>query len=78
MLNFFSFKRIQEIFRNIATNIELIFEQKEGRNEFCKICGKKVPNSDFSEQFQDEADNLSSRCLYCNKKFIKARERVIK
>lgn len=78
MLNFFSFKRIQEIFRNIATNIELIFEQKEGRNEFCKICGKKVPNSDFSEQFQDESDNLSSRCLYCNKKFIKARERVIK
>lgn len=77
MLNFFSFKRIQEIFKNIARNIELIFEQREGRNEFCKICGKRVPNSDFSEQFEDE-NELSSRCLYCNKKFIKARERIIK
>ncbi len=77
MLNFFSFKRIQEIFKNIARNIELIFEHREGRNEFCKICGKRVPNSDFSEQFEDE-NELSSRCLYCNKKFIKARERIIK
>ncbi|MGL5669764.1 MAG: hypothetical protein ACRDDQ_00575 [Cetobacterium sp.] len=77
MLNFFSFKRIQEIFKNIARNIELIFEQREGRNEFCKICGKRVPNSDFSVQFEDEGE-LSSRCLYCNKKFIKARERVMK
>lgn len=77
MLNFFSFKRIQEIFKNIARNIELIFEQREGRNEFCKIYGKRVPNSDFSEQFEDEGE-LSSRCLYCNKKFIKARERVMK
>ena len=77
MLNFFSFKRIQEIFKNIARNIELVFEQREGRNEFCKICGKRVPNSDFSEQFEDESE-LSSRCLYCNKKFIKARERVMK
>ncbi len=56
MLNFFSFKRIQEIFKNIARNIELIFEQREGRNEFCKICGKRVPNSDFSEQFEDEGE----------------------
>ena len=62
MLNFSSFKRIQEIFKNIARNIELIFEQREGRNEFCKICGKRVPNSDFSEQFEDE-NELSSRCL---------------
>ncbi|MDX8335996.1 hypothetical protein [Candidatus Cetobacterium colombiensis] len=77
MLNFLSFKRIQEIFRKIAINMGLIFEQENGRNEFCKICGRKVPCNDFSEQFQDE-DKLSSRCLYCNKKFIKARERVPK
>lgn len=77
MLNFLSFKRIQEIFKNIARNIGLIFEQKEGRNEFCKICGRRIPHSDFSEQFHDE-DELSSRCLYCNKKFIKARERIRK
>lgn len=77
MLNFFSFKRIQGIFKNMTKNIELIFEQREGRNEFCKICGRKVPNSDFSEQFHDE-DELNSRCLYCNKKFIKARKRGMK
>ena len=78
MLSFFSFKRIQEIFKNIARNIDLLFQQTKGRNEFCKICGKRVPNSDFSEQFQDEEDELTSRCLYCNKKFIKAKERIMK
>lgn len=77
MLNFFTFKRIQEIFKNIARNIGLSFEQEEECNQLCKICRKEVPNNDYSEQFEDEGE-LTSRCLYCNKKFIKAREGIMK
>ncbi|MGL5175898.1 MAG: hypothetical protein ACRC7F_06045 [Cetobacterium sp.] len=76
-MSFFNFRKIQEIFRNISENIELIFEQRDGRNEICRICGKSVNNNDFSVQFQDESeDKLTSRCLYCNKTFIKAKERI--
>lgn len=77
LVSFFNFRKIQEIFRNISENIELIFEQRDGRNEICRICGKSVNNNDFSVQFQDESeDKLTSRCLYCNKTFIKAKERI--
>ncbi|MGL5545054.1 MAG: hypothetical protein ACRDB6_08110 [Cetobacterium sp.] len=76
-MSFFNFRKIQEIFKNISENIGLVFEQNDGRNEMCKICGKNVTNNDFSVQFEDDSeDELSSRCLYCNKTFIKAKERI--
>ncbi|WP_297598988.1 hypothetical protein [uncultured Cetobacterium sp.] len=77
MLDFFTFKKIQIILKKISENIRFLFEQEQGRNEFCKICGKSVPSSNFEIQFQDE-DRLESRCLYCNKTFIKAREKILK
>lgn len=77
MLSLFTFKKIQKIFQGISEHIEFLFEQNQGRNELCKICGKSVPSNNFEIQFEDE-DKLNSRCLYCNKIFIKAMQRASK
>lgn len=77
MLSLFTFKKIQKVLEGISEHIEVLFKQEQGRNELCKICGKSVPSNNFETQFEDE-DKLNSRCLYCNKIFIKAMQRVSK
>ncbi|MGL4987867.1 MAG: hypothetical protein ACRC5F_01245 [Cetobacterium sp.] len=77
MIDFFNFRKIQDILKGVSEAIEENFEEEEVHHELCKICKKSVPNSDFSTQFKDEEDDTqSSRCLYCNKNFVKAREAI--
>ncbi|MGL5051324.1 MAG: hypothetical protein ACRC6A_04045 [Fusobacteriaceae bacterium] len=65
------------LLKEFSNNLEKFFREDTVHTELCKICKKSVRNNDFSAQFEDNGeDNRNSRCLYCNKNFIKAREAI--